>query len=288
MDTSTIPYISLVTFILITILYFTVSIFGRPALTLDILNEDGLIGYNKKILISLGIYLLVIVVIQVLLNSVYITVKCGGNTGQNILPAFIITLIPWILIFGVMIAVLFIFPGFKSAFSDVIGYYAVSWKANQIFADLLIDTNINEKINEENDPDKKKELSAAADAIIKIFGNKSILINQMNINNFIGTWNILNPLKKPIYQSVNGTDPSSVIQLKEALLSLIVIKENIGEALWYVYTAILISSIVYYNLATRNCNQSVSQIQESANAYTQQQETTKAQEDLNNSTVYTA
>ena len=127
MDTSTIPYISLVSFISITILYFTVSIFGRPALTLDILNEDGIVGYNKKLLVSLGIYLLVIVVVQVLLNSVYITTKCGGNTGQNILPAFIITLIPWILIFGVMIAVLFIFPGFKSEFSDVIGYYAVAW-----------------------------------------------------------------------------------------------------------------------------------------------------------------
>jgi hypothetical protein len=66
-----------------------------------------------------------------------------------------------------------------------------------------------------------------------------------------------------------------------------VLKDNIGEAFWYVYTAILISSIVYYNLATRGCVKSVDQLKSDHEAYVQSQEEAKKQEDINNSTTYT-
>ena len=41
-----------------------------------------------------------------------------------------------------MLAVLIIFPGFKSAFSDVIGYYWVSYSANKLVTEILIDIGI--------------------------------------------------------------------------------------------------------------------------------------------------
>ncbi len=41
--------------------------------------------------------------------------------------------------------------------------------------------------------------------------------------------------------------------LKTQLLSVVVMRDNIGEALWYFYTAILLISIVQYNLSTRGC-----------------------------------
>ena len=56
---------------------------------------------------------------------------------------------------------------------------------------------------------------------------------------------------------------------------------------WYIYTAILISSIVYYNLATRGCIKSVDQIKQDHDTYIQQQETAAEQQKLNNSTTYT-
>jgi hypothetical protein len=76
------------------------------------------------------------------------------------------------------------------------------------------------------------------------------------------------------------------IEIQQQLLDLVVLKDNIGEALWYVYTAILISSIVYYNLATRGCVKSVDQIKSEHDAYIQEQEAAIEQQQLNNSTTY--
>ena len=124
---------SLMFFIIITIVYFTFPSVGKPELTLDNLTTEGVTPeYYSKNLYSLGFYLLVVVISQFFLNIGYLIAKCGGAVDKNIGTAALFTFIPWILIFGVLIAMLIIFPGFKSAFSDVIGYYAVANSANDI------------------------------------------------------------------------------------------------------------------------------------------------------------
>ena len=58
-----------------------------------------------------------------MVNSSIITSTCGGSITENMGAAGVFTFLPWVLIFGVLILVLTIYPGFKSAFSDVIGYF---------------------------------------------------------------------------------------------------------------------------------------------------------------------
>ena len=58
-------------------------------------------------------------------------------------------------------------------------------------------------------------------------------------------WALLAPLMKP--------DIFGDVSVKKRLLDLVMSKDNTGEAMWYVYTAVLVTSIVYYNLATRGC-----------------------------------
>ena len=70
---------------------------------------------------------------------------------------------------------------------------------------------------------------------------------------------------------------------KLQMLNLVVLKDNIGEAIWYVYTALLISSIVYYNLASVGCKMSVEQIKASHDDYVQQQQDADQKAALNNS-----
>ena len=70
---------------------------------------------------------------------------------------------------------------------------------------------------------------------------------------------------------------------KTQLLNLVVLKENIGEGLWYVYTALLIASIVYYNLANVGCVQSVNQIKASHDEYIKTQAETAKKVALNDS-----
>jgi hypothetical protein len=268
---------SLLYFIIITIIYFSFPSIGKPQLTLDDLVDDQTkMNYYNRNLNSLAFYLGVVVVIQLLLNVTYLVSKCGGSLDKNIGAAALFTFVPWILIFGVMLAVLIIFPGFKSAFSDVLGYYVVSGSANDIFSVIFIGTDINDMIDKTNDVNKKNELTHAAEAIMKICGNKSILINQMSPENFTEIWQTLKPLMNPgAYDN---------LEIKTKLLNLVSIKDNIGEAFWYIYTAILISSIVYYNLATRGCVKSVDQIKSEHDTYIKQQEAANKQKKLNNTT----
>jgi hypothetical protein len=271
---------SLLFFIIITILYFAFPSIGKPQLTIaDLETDTAKTLYNNKNMTSLALYLGITVLSQFFLNIVYLIAKCGGALNKNIGAAAIFTFIPWVLIFGVMIAVLLIFPGFKSAFSDVIGYFAVAGSANELLGSMLLGTDLNKMIEKTSDPIKKNELTEAAEAIIKICGNKSILINQMSPDNFLSIWETLKPLM------VQGVYENK--ELQQNLLNLVVLKDNIGEALWYTYTAILISSIVYYNLATRGCVKDASQVKAEHDAYLQQQSEVDKQQELNNSVTYT-
>ena len=130
------------------------------------------------------------------------------------------------------------------------------------------------------DPAKKNELMLAAEAIMKICGNKSILINQIYPENFNTIWDLLKPLLK---------DPTTYenIEVKQSLLDLVVLRDNVGEALWYIYTAILVSSIVYYNLATRGCVKDIKAIKANYDEYLKDQEAIQKQETINNQTGFT-
>jgi hypothetical protein len=273
--------LSLISFTIITIIYFAFPSIGKPQLTLnDLENDETMMGFYNRNIYSLAFYIGIVVVSQFFLNTSYLISKCGGSINKNIGAAALFTFIPWFLIFAVMVAVLIIFPGFKTAFSDVIGYFVVSSSANDILSSILRGTDLNEMIEKTGDPNEKNELTKAADAILKICGNKSILINQMNPDNFLNIWNILKPLM--------NTGAYENIEIKTSLLNLVVLKDNIGEALWYIYTAILISSIVNYNLATRGCVKDISQIKADHDAYIKQQEEADKQAELNNTTTYTS
>jgi len=268
-------YLSLLIFAIITILYY---IF-KPKLTLDVLNggekvqsiqknpdgtetsiekiltpEEAMANYAKKGYLYLIVYVLLVIISQFFINVGIIVNKCGGNLKDNFAAGAMMTFIPWVFIFGVVVLVLIIFPGFKSAFSNVIGYFAVAGQANTVLNDLLVNANIQEALNRETDPNKKAALQTSAEAIIKLCGNASIMINQIVPENFSQYWAILQPLMKEDYQPNSRTyNKEAEESLKTQLLSVVVMRDNIGEALWYFYTAILLISIVQYNLSTRGC-----------------------------------
>jgi hypothetical protein len=81
------------------------------------------------------------------------------------------------------------------------------------------------------------------------------MVNQIVPENFKNYWAILEPLMKDKYQNRinNDTNKAELYELQSQLLSVVVMRDNIGEALLYAYTALLLISIVQYNLATRGC-----------------------------------
>jgi len=262
-------YLSLFIFAIITIVYYLV----KPGLTMTILSgepitkttvgQDGvetqesidpMAAYTKQSYLYLIIYVLLVVITQFFVNSSILINKCGGNVSTNFAAGAFMTFIPWALIFGSIVLIIIAFPGFKSAFSNVIGYFAVSGKANTILNELLVNSSVQANIDQEQDVEKKAALQKSAEAILKVCGNVSIMINQIVPENFMSYWAILMPLMKDRYQNKGSTaDKEELKSLQEQLLGVVVMRDNIGEAMWYFYTAIFLISIVQYNLSTRGC-----------------------------------
>ena len=280
MDSS---YLSLLIFIAITLLYYLVFKPKLNASAFDDKSGEEYAAYSSKNNVFLTCYFVLVVITQIILNSSVLVSTCGGSITQNIGAAFLLTVIPWFFIFGIVIVALMIFPGFKSAFSNVIGYFAVAGTANNILTELLVNTDLNQTIDDstQGNAEKNKSLKSAAEAIIKLCGNMSILINQIVPSNFVEYWSMLVPLMKDQYQA-------GAPELKQQLLDTVVMRDNIGEAMWYIYTAILLISVTQYNIMKRGCTGDLATMQASHDKYLAQEAQVKAKEEKAQSTIYTS
>jgi len=202
-----------------------------------------------------------------------------GNLGKNIGVTTFYTFMPWLLIFGGMIIILLFFPGFKNAFSNVIGYFIISSQANDLLTSLLGTGDVNRRVNIETG-EKKQQLLEAADIILKICGNKGILINEINSENFADMWSTLSTLS---LESISLDDKN---KMRQDLLDLVLRKENIGEICWYFYCGILVSSIVFYQLSAQTYEKSTSQMAEDEQNYINVENAKAKQEEIYNNVSY--
>ena len=258
--------------------------FIKAPLTVATLDDDkAYMQYSSSSYLYLLIYFLMVVLSQFGLNASILSNKCGGSIINNIGTAFLMTFIPWIFIFGGVIAILIVFPGFKSAFSNVIGYFAVSGRANNILTELLENTDISKTIDDATvgNTEKNQSLKSAADAIIKLCGNMSILINQIVPSNFAEYWKMLIPLMKDNYRLNVPTE------LKQELLDTVVMRDNIGEALWYIYTAVLLISIIQYKIVSTECSKDLATLQEGQLQFQLDQAEVEAKNNKATSKIYT-
>ena len=123
----------------------------------------------------------------------------------------------------------------------------------------------------------------AADAIIKIVGNTAVLINQIVPSNFEAYWNILKPLMKPAFQidSVETTD------IKTKLFDLVVSRDNVGESMWYMYTGLLLTSIVQLKITSRGCVNNPKTMEQNYQKFLAAEQQSKSQQELSTNTTYT-
>lgn len=276
-------YLNIVTFLLTTLFYYLAI---KPSYTYEISIDPAKQNeYKSNSYMYLAIYLLLVMVIQFMVNSSIISSTCGGNITENMGAAGVLTFLPWTLIFGVIILILTIYPGFKSAFSDVIGYFWVSSSANNVITELLVDPNIQKKMNQDatSSPAQKEAMMTAADTIIKICGNTSVLINQIVPSNFQSYWNILTPLLKPKYQ----TDNPDTEKIRNELFEIVVTRDNVGEAMWYIYTGLLLTSLVQLKITTRGCVSNPKTMEANYQKFKDAEQTTKDQKALATNTTYT-
>lgn len=276
-------YLNIVTFLLTTLFYYLAI---KPSYTYEIsIDPTKQKEYKSNSYMYLAIYLLLVIVIQFMVNSSIISSTCGGSITENMGAAGVLTFLPWTLIFGVIIVILTVYPGFKSAFSDVIGYFWVSSSANKVITELLVDPKIQKKMNEDttSTPEQKEAMMTAADTIIKICGNTSVLINQIVPSNFQSYWNILTPLLKPKYQTENPETE----KLRNELFEIVITRDNVGESMWYMYTGLLLTALVQLKITTRGCVSNPKTMEENYQKFKDAEQKAKDQKALATGTTYT-
>ncbi len=280
-------------FVATTVAYFLAI---KPKLTLnDLSSQQAYSKYKSDTYTRLVIYFLIAVLIQFALNISAMVLRCGGSVSENVGGAALYTFIPWFFIFGIVIVTLIAFPGFKSAFSDVMGYFMISSSANNILSDLLVNPSLEQQIDQigisENlekaikpmpTPGRtqsqsiynplqqmyqkggdKKQIQDAADAIVKMTGNMSILVNQIVPSNFNQYWDILRPLMKPEFQA----NTPETIAKKQQLLDVVVARDDIGEGFWYGYAGAFIIAVANYYMTSRGCIKNPKQLNENYNKF---------------------
>jgi hypothetical protein len=277
-------YLNIITFVITTVFYY---LYLNPKFTYDTLNDtEKYTKYTTNTYMYSAIYCALVIIVQFILNASIITTNCGGSITENIGTAGMYTFFPWILIFGVIIIVLKMYPGFKSAFSDVIGYFYVASSANKVISELLIDKDIQDKLDKDtvSTPQQKEAMQDAAEAIIKICGNTSILINQIVPSNFNHYWNILKPLMKPQYQIDSSGDTKKI---QDELFNLVVLRDNVGEAMWYIYTGILLTSIVQLQITSKGCVPNKATMEQNYQTFLENEQTAQQAQAQAESTTYT-
>ena len=189
------------------------------------------------------------------------------------------TLIPWVLIFGILVLIIMLNSDYKSAFSNVYGYFWVNSTATKILTNLLKNSKDIAVVTAQaaNTNITSMDIQNTTDALLKICGNPFVLINEMTPSNFINYMNMLKPLidAEKISASTAGTsmqidgktitdynnffiDPSSPFfkstnNIFYQLYDVVSTRDSIGLFAWYIYTAILTISIANYNIASIPC-----------------------------------
>jgi len=308
-------YLNIVSFLLVTLFYYIAL---KPSLNIDTLaDQEKYKKYLNNHNLYLAIYLLLVIIVQFVVNASLITNMCGGNITDNIGSAGLITIFPWLLIFGTVIVILIVYPGFKSAFSDVIGYYFVSYSANRVLTTLLLDQDLEKQLDSSSVSENEKErMRDAADTIIKICGNTSIIINQIVPSNFLSYWKRLNPLMKEQYRDLTSINPPKQIidptapplpvptepsappfeqmkgggltsNIQQQLLDLVITRDNIGESMWFIYTGLLLTSFVQLMIVSNGCKNNAQTMEKNHQIFLEKQEADRSETEKTTGTVYT-
>jgi hypothetical protein len=115
------------------------------------------------------------------------------------------------------------------------------------------------------------------------FQNLIQTLNQIVPSNFDSYWKILNPLMKEKYQ----TDSPESAEIKKKFFELVVSRDNVGEALWFIYTGLLLTSIVQLKITSKGCVNNPKVMEQNYQKFLDDEKQAQQQKQQATSTTYT-
>ena len=241
-------------FIISTVLYFFLK-YRRNKGVYTKIKDGGEITsydlYDAFIYVYFLIYFVTIFSLSYGENLLTLSTTCQDN-DMNYITVIYGCFCGWVLIFLVMVGVIYFTSGPKinivAGFSDIFGYYGVSTEMDNIFSKILYATsNLKTRLKNEN----SAALETAAETIMKTTNSYDLLINKITPFNFSEWWGKLNPLKR-----------DDAEEFKEELFYQVLLRHNIGECFWYIYTGIFVCAFISYLVLKSNCVTSMKELGE--------------------------
>jgi hypothetical protein len=192
------------------------------------------------------IYFILVLVSQFILNIYLAKQMC--NNPSNVGTAAVATIIPWVVIFGLLNLLLTMFPGWLAAFSNTIGYAVASIiGVSSLFTEKLLNVG--------NPPNRD-----ALKVIQNILSDPSTIINTLTDENVLSFWNKSVEVELfngnlEIITNVNDLNSPLFYELKKYIM----LKNLVSYFIWYLLTGILITSISYNYMLSIPCVQTPKQ-----------------------------
>lgn len=195
-------------------------------------------GEDTNIDLYTTLYLLVTLVSQYFFNVGETKAHCGEAQWTN---SIMITIVPWIAVFGSLNLMLTVFPGWLSPFANTMGYG---------IAKLMgLDSKMKEMLAKPPDAGSTGQNADLAQAIAHVRGDPSLIFNQIPSN----------PKQaKNFYENTSslwdGSQPSTG---KEQLNKLVYAKQLTSWYVWYLLAGTLCIRMSISFMANSTCVRSV-------------------------------
>ena len=201
---------------------------------------------NSTNFIFILIYILLLIIGMYFLNLNIAKSICQNDTAQYS-NVFFATILPWIIVFGILYFILEIFTGWVRPFSNTIGYVVVSL--------LGVEDIIVKLLNKE-----QKDNDSITKALGQIEQNKSKFINEFEpdksqFKEFIEKLKA-EKLTKNTFLTGDKISPDEL-----ELFKLVNIKHIIGKLMWYILAGTVISSISYNYIINIKCTQTLKDVE---------------------------
>jgi len=222
-------------------------------------GKNGVGSPRKATSIYFLIYALVVIVGELVINLNLTTDLCGSAQWGSTL---LVTFVPWTLIFGTLVFILQMFPGWLSPFANTFGYIAAKLAGlNGVLEDILI-------ADPKGAPGKDKAMD---EALAHIYTDKSLLVNAVTISNFNFFWDNMKGVFKPsVYE-----DPAK----RMSLWNMIWLKDVVAEYIWYMLAGVTVVSVGYNYLLSAGCSTSAADMEKRHAEYQQKMADQKAEDE---------
>jgi hypothetical protein len=222
-----------------------------------------IIKYNieeTSILTATVSYILLIAIGEFCINLSLTNEMCGEAQWGT---AFSITLVPWLIVFGLLNLMLNLFPGWKTPFSNTFGY------GMALMGGL---TPLMKQIFKDPADIPSSEDAKAKQTIQYIYHDQSLLINEIGQgrDKFNEFWDSMISVMK----STAKEDPA----LKKQLESIVNSKYITAEYIWYMLAGTLVTSISYNYLVNIGCDSSAKKMLDRREAYNRKMKEKEAEE----------